>query len=99
METNMANNDSTKVKQNLSLITALRAGNEWLSEDMRVLANLKDEGKSIAEIAEILGRTYYSVATKLQATGMVAARQSTRKPKATQPACAACFVIHNGECY
>jgi hypothetical protein len=93
------NNQWTKVQQNLSLISATKLGDEWLSEEMVKLTLMKEAGVSIAEIAEVLNRSYYAVATRLQAVGLSTPRQSKPAAKIELPAsCARCFTIHRGEC-
>lgn len=46
--------------------TAVNKGKPWTKKDIEILRKLKSEGKTHREIAQVLGRTVYSVRWKLQ---------------------------------
>jgi hypothetical protein len=89
----------SKANQLLTLETATAVGNEWTSAEIRSLRELKTANVPVAEIAQQLGRTYYGVSTKLGALGLTVVNPN-RKTKITKTeiACAACWIIHNGDC-
>jgi hypothetical protein len=57
--------------QSFSLETAVNTGSEWTNAEVRQLEVMKTSGKSIKDISVALGRSYYSVATKLISIGFV----------------------------
>jgi len=80
--------------QSRSLEAAVNTGSEWTLAEARQLEIMKASGKSIKEIAKALGRSYYSVSTKLVTIGAVNHRKHSNKPLAPAPVvCGACFTI------
>lgn len=80
--------------QSRSLEAAVNTGSEWTLAEARQLETMKASGKSIKEIAKVLGRSYYSVSTKLINIGAVNHHKHSNKPLAAAPVvCAACFTI------
>jgi DNA-binding CsgD family transcriptional regulator len=78
--------------QNLSLEAAVNTGSEWTLAEARQLEIMKASGKSIKEIAKSLGRSYYSVSTKLVNIGAVNHHKHSNKPLNPAPAiCGTCF--------
>ena len=82
--------------QNFTLLSAFSAGNEWTTAEVNKLKSMRDSGVSVADIAQVLGRTYYAVQTYLGANGLTKARQSAPAPKVE--ACPSCFLVHRYEC-
>ena len=78
--------------QGFSLETAVNTGSEWTSSETRQLEIMKASGKSIKEIAKVLGRSYYSVSTKLINIGAVNHHKSSNKILPPAPVvCGSCF--------
>lgn len=77
--------------QSFSLDTAVRSTMEWTHAETRVLESFRNEGKSTSEIAALLGRSYYSVSTKLSQLGLTHARSN--KPAASVEVCSSCFIV------
>ena len=82
--------------QNLSLLTAVAAGNEWTIAEINKLKELREAKVSVADIAKVLGRTFYAVQTYMGANGLTKARQTVPSPKVE--ACPKCFLVHSYEC-
>lgn len=53
----------------------------WMESEVTLLLKMKEEGATRREIAEKLGRTYVSVANKVQSLGGAKATRSVRDPK------------------
>jgi len=94
----MSVNENEKY-QTISLSTAVANGEYWSINDINDLRSMKAAKMAAVEIARALGRTYYSVNTKLIELGLTK-RQS--KPRArviknvyTQalPTCDNCFMV------
>ena len=81
----------TREAQSFSLDTAVRSTMEWTHAETRVLESLRSEGKSTSEIAVLLGRSYYSVSTKLSQLGLTHARSN--KPTLKIEVCGVCFMV------
>jgi hypothetical protein len=80
--------------QGFSLQTAVNTGSEWTSSETRQLEIMKASGKSIKEIAKVLGRSYYSVSTKLINIGATNHHRRSNKPLTPSPVvCGNCFTI------
>ncbi len=85
------------VQQAATLPAANHHADEWTSRDDSLLIQLRSHGLSIAEIARRLGRTYYAVSTRSQVLGIAQPRAAVQAH--TGPtACAACWLVHAGEC-
>jgi len=82
--------------QTLTLITAVAAGNEWTIAEINKLKDLREAKMPVADIAKVLGRTFYAVQTYLGANGLTKARQTVPSPKVE--ACPKCFLVHSYEC-
>jgi len=67
----MSTNVWLRETQGFSLETAVNTGSEWTNAEVRKLEVMKTSGKSIKDISKALGRSYYSVATKLINIGFV----------------------------
>lgn len=85
-----------EVKQAESVESAERSGAEWSGQEMRQLAEWRQAGLSVVEMAERLDRSYYAVSSRLQVAG-IAARRQTRSEKVVA-ACGECWLVHAGEC-
>ena len=80
--------------QGFSLQTAVNTGSEWTSSETRQLELMKASGKSIKDIAKALGRSYYSVSTKLINIGATNHHRRSNKTLAPAPVvCGNCFTI------
>ena len=80
--------------QSRSLEAAVNTGSEWTLAEARQLETMKASGKSIKEIAKVLGRSYYSVSTKLINIGAVNHHQHSNKSLTPAPVvCGTCFTI------
>jgi len=80
--------------QGFSLQTAVNTGSEWTSSETRQLEIMKASGKSIKEIAKTLGRSYYSVSTKLINIGATNHHKSSNKILPPAPVvCGSCFTV------
>jgi hypothetical protein len=77
--------------QSVSLDAAVNTGSEWTIAEIRKMEVMKASGKSIKDIATALGRSYYSVSTKLANIGAVNHRRQSNKPKVTLITCGTCF--------
>jgi hypothetical protein len=77
--------------QSVSLDAAVNTGSEWTIAEIRKMEVMKASGKSIKDIATALGRSYYSVSTKLANIGAVNHRRQSNKPKVTLTTCGTCF--------
>jgi len=78
--------------QSRSLEAAVNTGSEWTLAEARQLEIMKASGKSIKEIAKSLGRSYYSVSTKLVNIGAVNHHKHSNKSLAPAPViCGTCF--------
>jgi hypothetical protein len=78
--------------QGFSLQTAVNTGSEWTLAEIRKMEVMKASGKSIKDIAQALGRSYYSVSTKLVNTGAVNHHKHSNKPLTPAPVvCGTCF--------
>lgn len=80
--------------QGFSLETAVNTGSEWTLAETRQLELMKASGKRIKDIAKTLGRSYYSVSTKLINIGAVNHHKSSNKILPPAPVvCGSCFTI------
>lgn len=80
--------------QSFSLQTAVNTGSEWTSSETRQLELMKASGKSIKEISKALGRSYYSVSTKLINIGATSHHRHSNKPLTpASVVCGNCFTI------
>jgi hypothetical protein len=88
--------------QGFSLQTAVNTGSEWTNAEIRKMEVMKASGKSIKDIATALGRSYYSVSTKLFNSGLSSHRVTNKPVQALHPVvCGNCFTIPSktGTCY
>ena len=88
--------------QSVSLDAAVNTGSEWTLAEIRKMEVMKASGKSIKDIAQALGRSYYSVSTKLVNAGLASHRASNKPAQALHPmVCGKCFTIPSktGTCY
>ena len=88
--------------QRVSLDAAVNTGSEWTLAEIRKMEDMKASGKSIKDIAQALGRSYYSVSTKLVNAGLASHRASNKPTQALHPVvCGNCFTIPSktGTCY
>jgi hypothetical protein len=80
--------------QSVSLDAAVNTGSEWTLAEIRKMEVMKASGKSIKDIAQALGRSYYSVSTKLVNAGLASHRASNKPAQALHPiVCGNCFTI------
>ena len=97
----MKTNESTKVHQNLSLVTAIEAGKYWSVNEIMDLRELKSANASNLEIAQILGRSYYAISSKFNVVGMdgdasvMIGRRRNAAPASYGTACESCFTYHS----
>jgi hypothetical protein len=88
--------------QSVSLDAAVNTGSEWTLAEIRKMEVMKASGKSIKDIAQALGRSYYSVSTKLVNSGLASHRASNKPAQVLHPVvCGNCFTIPSktGTCY
>ena len=80
--------------QSVSLDAATNTGSEWTNAEIRKMEVMKASGKSIKDIATALGRSYYSVSTKLFNSGLSSHRVTNKPVQALHPVvCGNCFTI------
>lgn len=96
----MKTKEYNEVYQNLTLITAIAAGEYWSINDITDLRDLKKANVSNLEIAQLLGRSYYAVCTKISLIGLegdVAVTVGTRAktPNYYGEVCTDCFIFHS----
>lgn len=90
----------TKAYQNIALLTAVAAGEYWTINDVIDMRELKRANVSNLEIAQLLGRSYYAVSSKLHLVGMdgdvseILGARRNRVPNDYGTACSECFVFH-----
>lgn len=95
------NNEYTKEYQNIALLTAVAAGEYWSFNDISDMRELKKANVSNLEIAQLLGRSYYSVCTKLSLVGLdgdvsvMFGRRRNQGPVSYGTPCQDCFIFHN----
>jgi DNA-binding CsgD family transcriptional regulator len=77
--------------QSFSLETAVNLNEEWTIAEMRTMETLRAGKMSIKDIAKQLGRSYYSVATKLAKIGAVNPHKQSNKLKVILNTCGTCF--------
>jgi hypothetical protein len=88
--------------QSVSLDAAVNTGSEWTIAEIRKMEVMKASGKSIKDIANALGRSYYSVSTKLFNSGLSSHRAANKPAQTLHPVvCGNCFTIPSktGTCY
>lgn len=82
--------------QNASIEQAVQNGAEWTGRELTILSELRAANVPVAEIAEQLRRSYYAVASKIQAAGLA---QRTRQGKIEViEVCPQCWLDHAGDC-
>jgi hypothetical protein len=97
------NNEYTKEYQNIALLTAVAAGEYWSFNDISDMRELKKANVSNLEIAQLLGRSYYSVCTKLSLVGLdgdvsvLFGHRRNSTPVSYGTACDKCFIYHPGQ--
>jgi hypothetical protein len=85
--------------QTVSLSTAVATGEYWSINDITELRALKAAQISGVEIARALGRTYYSVNTKLIELGLTKKQSKPRARRVNNiytnklPVCGSCFMV------
>ena len=80
--------------QSVSLDAATNTGSEWTNAEIRKMEVMKASGKSIKDIATALGRSYYSVSTKLFNSGLSSHRAANKSVQTLHPVvCGTCFTI------
>jgi hypothetical protein len=95
------NNDYTKEYQNIALMTAVAAGEYWSYTEVNDMRELKKANVSNLEIAQLLGRSYYAICTKLSLVGLdgdisvVIGDRRNSTPVSYVTACSECFILHN----
>lgn len=92
---------STTQTQSFSLATAVNLGSEWTMAEIRTLEVLKAGNMSIKDMAKQLGRSYYSISTKLIDLGLARVNRNAAQPEPVKiPACPNCFTVPaaNGTC-
>jgi DNA-binding CsgD family transcriptional regulator len=87
----MDSQDWMRGAQSFSLETAVNLNEEWTIAEMRTMETLRAGRMSIKDIAKQLGRSYYSVATKLAKVGAVNQHKQSNKPKVILNTCGTCF--------
>lgn len=87
----MDSQDWMRGAQSFSLETAVNLNEEWTIAEIRTMETLRAGKMSIKDIAKQLGRSYYSVATKLVNIGAVSHHKQSNKPKVTLTTCGNCF--------
>ena len=94
--------EHTAEYQNIALLTAVAAGEYWSHNDISDMRELKKANVSNLEIAQLLGRSYYSVCTKLSLVGLdgdvsvLFGNRNNKKPNNYGEACSTCFIYHTG---
>jgi len=94
----MSINENEKY-QTVSLSTAVANGEYWSINDINDLRSMKAAKMAAVEIARALGRTYYSVNTKLIELGLTKKQSKPRRKNVrnvyTQqlPVCDSCFLV------
>lgn len=100
----MKTNESTKVHQTVSLLTAVESGKYWSINEIHDLRDLKAANTSNFEIAQLLGRSLYAVSSKFNVIGLdgdvnvLVGARSNKTPNDYGVACASCFCYHGGVC-
>lgn len=92
---------TTAQTQNFSLATAVNLGSEWTIAEIRTLEVLKAGNMSIKDMAAQLGRSYYSISTKLIDLGLARVNRNAAQPEPVKtPVCPNCFTVpaNNGTC-
>jgi hypothetical protein len=85
--------------QTISLSTAVASGEYWSINDINELRAMKAAKMTAVEIARALGRTYYSVGTKLTELGLTKKQSKPRQRKVNNiysnplPTCDKCFLL------
>lgn len=96
-----SNHEYTEKYQSIALLTAVAAGEYWSYEDITDMRDLKKANVSNLEIAQLLGRSYYSVCTKLSLVGLsgdvsvMFGNRRNREPNNYGTPCDECFIFHN----
>ncbi len=92
--TGMNTNVWMREAQGFSLETAVNIGSEWTLAETRQLELMRASGKSIKEIAKALGRSYYSISTRLINIGAVTHHKKSNKPAPLALViCGKCFTV------
>ncbi len=92
---------TTTQTQSFTLATAVNLGSEWTMAEISSLETLKASKMSIKDMATTLGRSYYSVSTRLINLGLSKSHKARNsKPEAKAPTCYKCFTVmaKNGSC-
>lgn len=92
---------TTTQTQSFTLATAVNLGSEWTMAEIRTLEVLKAGNMSIKDMAKQLGRSYYSISTKLIDLGLARQNRNVTKPEVAKPVvCPTCFttISNNGTC-
>lgn len=98
MKTNI---DYNEKYQSIALLTAVAAGEYWSYNDINDMRELKKANVSNLEIAQLLGRSYYSVCTKLSLVGLdgdvsvMFGSRRNNEPNSYGTPCQECFIFHN----
>jgi DNA-binding CsgD family transcriptional regulator len=87
----MDSQDWMRGAQSFSLATAVNLNEEWTHTEISRMQSLRAGKMSIKDIAKELGRSYYSVATKLVNIGAVNHHKQSNKPKVILNTCGNCF--------
>lgn len=96
-----SNHEYTEKYQSIALLTAIAAGEYWSYEDITDMRDLKKANVSNLEIAQLLGRSYYSVCTKLSLVGLTGdvsvmfGSRRNQQPNNYGTPCDECFIFHN----
>lgn len=85
-----------KVAQSLSLETAVKTGEEWSMAEVDYLKNLRAQDVAYYAIAQLMGRSVYSVTTMARVMGIAKTRKTAQAPKIV--ACTNCNLVHSYEC-
>lgn len=91
---------TTTQTQSFTLATAVNLGSEWTIAETRTLETLKAGNMSIKDMAQQLGRSYYSISTKLIDLGLARTNRNSAPEPVKVPACPNCFTVPaaNGTC-
>ena len=95
------NSEYTEKYQSIALLTAIAAGEYWSYNDIHDMRELKKANVSNLEIAQLLGRSYYSVCTKLSLVGLdgdvsvMFGNRRNKEPNSYGTPCQECFIFHN----